>query len=220
MAKVIKAICQNTYQITQMSWSTEELLTEIKKRERVVLELGCGPNPPKDVIGIDALNLEGVSYVANLEEGLKIVPDNSVDEIRSSHFLEHIDNFGLMMQEIHRVLKPGGKHIAIVPHFANPYYYSDYTHKRFFGFYTFDYFSRTENMLQRKVPDFYGTVKFKVTKRKIIFKSPDFKYRSFFKRRILQPLFNYNTFMQELYEGSFCFDFPPHEIQFEMIPEK
>jgi ubiquinone/menaquinone biosynthesis C-methylase UbiE len=203
-----------------MSWTAEVLLSEIKKRPTVIIELGCGPNPSNEVIGIDALELEGVHYIANLEEGLKIIPDNSVDEIRSRHFLEHIENFSLMMSEIHRVLKPGGKHVAIVPHFANPYYYSDYTHKRFFGLYTFDYFSRTENQLRRKVPDFYGGPKFKVTKRKIVFKSPDFFFRNQFKKRVLTPLFNFNTYMQELYEGSFCFDFPPHEVQFEMVPEK
>ena len=203
-----------------MSWTTEQLLSEIGKRSKVVIELGCGPNPPQNIIGIDHLPLEGVHFVANLEEGLKAIPDNCVDEVHSRHFLEHIQNFDVLLKDIHRILKPGGKNFVVVPHFANPYYYSDYTHKRFFGLYSFDYFSKPEHQLRRKVPAFYDTVKFRVTHRKIIFKAPEFPIRNFFKNRILQPVFNLNPFMQELYEGSFCYQFPPQELEFEMVPEK
>jgi len=203
-----------------MSWTTEQLLAEISQRDKVVIELGCGPNPPQNVIGIDHLPLEGVHYVTNLEEGLKGVPSNSIDEVHSRHFLEHIQNFDTLLKDIHRVLKPGGRHFVVVPHFANPYYYSDYTHKRFFGLYSFDYFSKPENQLHRKVPAFYDSVKFKVTYRKIVFKMPEFPVRNFFKSRILQPIFNINSFMQELYEGSFCYTFPPQELEFEMTPDK
>ena len=203
-----------------MSWTLEELLKEIKSRSKVVIELGCGPNPPREVIGIDHLDLPGVHFVTNLEEGLAMIPDNSIDEIHSRHFMEHIQNFDGLLRDIHRILKQGGKNFVVVPHFANPYYYSDYTHKRFFGLYSFDYFSRVENQLVRKVPAFYDDLKFKVIKRKIIFKSPDFPIRNFFKNRILQPVFNSSSFMQELYEGSFCWQFPCQELEFEMIPEK
>ena len=48
------------------------------------------------------------------------------------------------MREITRVLKKNGKANIFVPHFSNPYYYSDYTHKRFLGLYTFYYFVETE----------------------------------------------------------------------------
>lgn len=201
-------------------WSTETLLEQIKSRPKVVIELGCGPNPPADLIGIDHLPLPGVHYVANLEEGLKMIPDNSVDELHSRHFMEHVQNFDLLLRDIHRILKPGGKHFVVVPHFANPYYYSDYTHRRFFGLYSFDYFSKPENQLKRKVPAFYDNVKFKVIHRKIVFKAPEFPIRNFFKSRILQPVFNSSTFMQELYEGSFCFNFPPQELEFIMVPDK
>jgi len=203
-----------------MSWSTEQLLSEIKTRKNVVIELGCGPNPDKEVIGIDLLELEGVNFVTNLEEGLAMIPDNSVDEIRSRHFLEHIENFDTMIRDIHRILKVGGLHFVVVPHFANPYYYSDYTHKRFFGLYSFDYFSKPEHQLRRKVPAFYNHVKFRTTRRKIIFKSPEFPLRNLFRSKIIQPIFNLNSFMQELYEGSFCYTFAPQELEFEMTPEK
>jgi predicted SAM-dependent methyltransferase len=203
-----------------MSWTQEELLAQIAARPKVVIELGCGPNPPANVIGIDHFALPGVHFVTNLEEGLAMIPDNSIDEIHSHHFMEHIQNFEGLMCDIHRILKPGGKNVVFVPHFSNPHYYSDYTHKRFFGLYTFDYFSSPENQLSRKVPSFYNEFKFNVIKRKLIFKTPEFVLLNQFNKRILQPLFNANSFMQELYEGTFCWRFPCRELQFEMIPEK
>ena len=115
-----------------MAWSTEKLISEIKGRNPVIVELGCGPNPPSTLIGIDILPLEGVHYVTDLEKGLGMIPDNSIDELHSRHFMEHVQNFDVLIKDIHRILKPGGKHFVVVPHFANPYYYSDYTHKRFF----------------------------------------------------------------------------------------
>jgi predicted SAM-dependent methyltransferase len=203
-----------------MSWTKEELLEQIKMRPSVIIELGCGPNPPQNIIGIDHINLPGVHFVTDLEQGLGMIPNNSIDEVHSSHFMEHIQNFEGLIKDIHRILKPEGKNIVVVPHFANPHYYSDYTHKRFFGLYTFDYFSRPENQLARKVPAFYTDVKFKVVKRKFVFKTPEFPILNFFNRWILQPVFNANAFMQELYEGTFCWIFPCRELVFEMIPEK
>lgn len=197
----------------------EELLKEIEGRSKVIIELGCGPNKKNGTIGIDIIDLPGVDYVANLEEGLPFLPDNSVDEFHSRHVLEHVDNFELLMKDIHRVLKPGGRKVIAVPHFANPHYYSDFTHKRFFGLYTFDYFSQPENQLRRKVPAFYVQFHFKVIHRKLIFKSPDFLIRHFFKS-ILQKIFNSNSWWQEWYEESFCYIFPCQEIEFIIEPEK
>lgn len=193
-----------------------ELQEYIRTSDRVVVELGCGPNKQEGVIGIDSLPLEGVDYVCDLEEGLSFLPDHSVDEIRSRHVLEHIERFESLMRDVHRVLKPGGRHVVIVPHFSNPFYYSDYTHRRFFGLYSFDYFSGGQTTLRRKVPAFYTDFRFRVLERRIVFKSA-FPLRNLFKQ-VLNRVFNLNTYMQELYEESFCYLFPCQEIRFVMVP--
>lgn len=190
---------------------------EIASTKNVVaVELGCGPNKAAGVIGIDLLPLPGVDIVHNMEEGLTFIADNSVDEISSSHFLEHIVNFEPLMKEIHRVLKPGGIHKVTVPHFSNPHYYSDFTHKRFFGLYTFDYFSRKEDQsLRRKVPDFYVDFHFTVTKRDLLF-IRYFSMRNFLTYFLARPLFNSSDYLKELYENKFCYTFPCKELYFEM----
>ena len=198
---------------------TNEIIKEkIETGQPVKIELGCGNQKPEGFIGIDMVALDGVDIVASLEEGLGFIPDNSVDLISSRHFLEHVENYEFLLREIHRVLKPDGIHRAIVPYFANPHYYSDYTHKQTFGIYSFDYFATEETQLKRKVPTFYNDLRFDITKRKLNFKS-QFFIRNLLKR-IPKALFNLSGYWQEIYEESFCYLIPCSEILFEMRPRK
>lgn len=194
----------------------EIIQNKIENNDKIIIELGCGPYKKEGAIGIDTLKLEGVDIVADLEKGLGFLPDKIVDEISSRHLFEHLDNFESLMKDIHRILKPGGIHKVIVPHFSNPHYYSDYTHKRFFGIYSFDYFATEETMLKRKVPSFYSGFKFCIIKRELIFKS-QFKIRHFLKSPA-RLVFNSSSFFKELYEEMFCYMFPCQEIYFEMTP--
>lgn len=191
------------------------IITEkIRKNERIVIELGCGPNKVTGVIGVDKFQDKNVDIVADIEKGLPFLPDNSIDELFSRHVLEHIENLEHLIKEIYRVLKPGGIHRAIVPHFSNPYFYSDYTHRRFFGLYTFDYFADEQTKLKRKVPNFYNDMQFHITKRHLRFYSsrPLLNYR----RRLLSKWVNRSSGAQERYEESWCYQFPCQEIHFEM----
>ncbi len=42
---------------------------------------------------------------------------------------------------------------ATVPHWSNPYFYSDPTHRAFFGLYSFAYLARCD-LFRRRVPDY------------------------------------------------------------------
>ncbi len=199
-----------------------EIFRKLASRDHpVVIELGCGPYK-KDTtyIGIDLLDLPGVDIVHNLEEGLAFIPDASVDVVTSSHVLEHLVQFDQMMQEIHRILKKDGVHKVVVPHWSNPHYYSDYTHKRFFGLYTFDYFTpKTQQVLNRKVPDFYTSFHFIVTERTLRFKANP-SPRNLLNLLVAKPLFNASNYMKELYEDKFTSLFFCRELYFEMKPIK
>lgn len=190
------------------------IIPEIKNLEKVIIELGCGQQKQiQNAITIDMIDLPHIDIIANVNEGLSFLPDESVDEIYSFHFMEHIDDLEYFMKEIYRVLKKGGKKIGKVPHFSNPYFYSDYTHHHFFGLYTFSYFSK-ESFYKRGVPNFYNHENFKINKMKLIFRSP-FIVRHYIKR-VWQLIFNSSKYMQELYEESFCYTFPAYEIEFEI----
>ncbi len=172
----------------------------------VVLDLGCGRMKKPGRIGIDALDLDGVDVVANIDEGLPFFPDQSVDEIHSTHFLEHVSNIEDVLCEMARVLKPTGKVHAYVPHFSNPHYYSDYTHKTFFGLYTLDYFSDGESAFSRRVCCYSSRVRVKVVSRRLIFGSRIKLVH--YPKKALQMLVNARPGCQEFYEESLCWVLP------------
>lgn len=139
------------------------------------------------------------------------MPDNSVDRIHSRSVLESIENFENLMREIVRVLKNNGTAHIFVPHFPNPYYYSDYTHKRFFGLYTFYYFVDSKHQLRRKVPNFYTDIRINILSQRRVFTSP-----FWFRRRIKKLaglLFNCHRSLQEFYEENLCYIFPCYGIE-------
>ena len=194
--------------------------TYFNKFGKIVIDLGCGTSNKPENIGIDVLPLSGVDYVANMEEGLSFIQDNSVDEYITSHFLEHVANFEHLMAEIYRTLKPGGIIKVTIPHFSNPYYYSDYTHKRFFGLYSFDYFSDGENSLRRKTPKYNSSFQFAILTRKLVFKSPNFLFLNLIKKHFWTRLFNANKFLQSLYEESFTSFLSCYEMIFVLQAKK
>ena len=187
----------------------------LKSGRSAVLELGCGPEKKEGRIGIDRLELPGVDIVADVNEGFPFLPDHSVDEIHSKSLFEHVENLEFFMREIVRVLKPGGKNYLFVPHFSNPYYYSDYTHTRFMGLYTFYYFVEEKDQLYRKVPNFYSDVRIRILSQRLIFQS-SFRGINFFKK-LFEKLVNLNHWFQEFYEENLCYLIPCYgmEIVFE-----
>ena len=188
----------------------------VKKRisssKYLVVELGCGTNPCNiDALKIDAIENDLIDIVTNLNQGIPL-PDDSVDEIHSYHFLEHVDDLGYLMKEINRVLKPDGLCIGSVPHFSNPYFYSDFTHKSFFGLYSFSYFDDEQSVFKRKCPTFYSKNFFKITEVKLIFKSPF--YGRFILKKIIQFFVNLSRYTKEFYEENLVYIFPAYEIYF------
>ncbi|MEZ5082127.1 MAG: methyltransferase domain-containing protein [Bacteroidales bacterium] len=190
------------------------ILSSLGNKKNVVVELGCGQHKHiQEAIGVDILDNENVDIIADVNQGLGFFQDNSIDLIYSSHFLEHVQDLGFVLKEIHRVLKPGGKVTGLVPHFSNPYYYSDYTHITPFGLYSFSYFSKN-HYFKRKVPVFYNELDFKINSIKVIFYSP-FRFLNIF-RKIYTIIFNSSLLLLEWYEAFWCKILPAHEIKFEL----
>src|SRR5262245_60349301 len=59
------------------------------------------------------------------------LPDNSVAEAHASHFLEHLNALQRVsfVNELYRVLQPGGQCQIVVPHWASNRAYGDPTHQ-------------------------------------------------------------------------------------------
>jgi ubiquinone/menaquinone biosynthesis C-methylase UbiE len=194
----------------------KNLLENLTNSKEVVLELGCGNKKRiEDSIGIDAINYECVDIVGDVYEVLAKFPNNSVKAVYSYHFFEHVANLSLLMEEIARVLKDEGLLEVVVPHFSNPYFYSDYTHKNFFGLYTFSYFAK-EQIFQRKTPTYERTIDFEISHVSLEFKSARPFYFRHAIKVVLGNFFNLNNYMREFYEENFCYLFPCYEIKYSL----
>ena len=198
----------------------KDILKRLTNSGRVKLELGCGPNKRDgSYIGIDLRDLPGVDIVGDVFEVFKGIPDNTVDEIYSAHFFEHVDNLELLLSEIHRILKPGGEIEIIVPHFSNPYFYSDHSHKTNFGLYSLSYFS-VNQFFSRSVPRYDNQTCYFLQKVDLIFKSARPFYFRYGIKKIIQFFVNLNNFTKEFYEENLCYIFPCYEIRYKLVTQK
>ncbi len=146
---------------------------------------------------------------------LKEIKDNSIDQVYSFHFLEHVDNHIEVVNEIIRVLKKNGLMNIVVPHFSNPFYYSDPTHKSKFGLFSFCYFAKSK-LFSRTFPKYCQHSNALLVDVKLGFKSyRPYYFRHAFKK-LLEIFFNSTRYFQELYEENFTWIFPCYEIRYKV----
>ena len=128
----------------------------------VIINLGCGKTRIPESIGVDCVSIAGTVDVVH---DLNVIPypfqGDFADEIHCYHVLEHLDNHVAKMEEIHRILKPGGILYLRVPHFSSNGAFTDITHKRPFSYYSFDCFDGDDYHA------YYSKVRFKILKKSI-----------------------------------------------------
>lgn len=191
---------------------------DLSAGRRLKLDLGCGPRPKEGHYGLDHAELPGVDIVASLEEPLSGLPDNCVESLVTRHTLEHINNLLPLLREIHRIVIPGGSVEVETPHFSNPYYYSDPTHVRFFGLYTFHYFSDNARQLRKPVPNFYMAERFEIQSIRFTFVPTLIMNKPV--RRLATKIVNASLVMQDWYERAMCRSFPVDSIRYSLTVKK
>jgi SAM-dependent methyltransferase len=180
----------------------------------LVIELGCGDRKrAPESIGIDVRDLPGVDLVGNAEDALRTLPAGSARLVSSSHFMEHVDDARSLLAEMARVVRPGGRVEITVPHFSNPYFYSDPTHERFYGLYTLSYWVH-DPLLRRTVPHYQAPLPFTLRAADLGFRSPKaFPVRRLLKRPV-QWIVNATRGTREFYEENLCWLLPCYEVHF------
>lgn len=157
---------------------------EPKKKNKLILNLGCGKTRIPDSIGVDIVKIDGfVDVIHDLNKIPYPFKNGSISEIYFYHVLEHLSDPLGVMEEIFRLLKPQGILYMKVPHFSSMGAFTDFTHKRPFGFYSFDFFEKGNYQ------DFYSPARFEILKKKI-------KYLG---------LYPNNNFYQKYVHGNKCF---------------
>jgi SAM-dependent methyltransferase len=113
--------------------SLQELRDEILNAagdSALLYDLGCGQSPMDGFRGIDFFATgEGIENI-DLYSYPWPFADESVDYFRSSHFLEHVENWDEHFAQIYRCLKPGGHYEIVAPYYLNNRWFQDPDHKQ------------------------------------------------------------------------------------------
>jgi SAM-dependent methyltransferase len=104
-----------------------------------VLDIGCGRNKLTGALGLDCKAFAGVDVVSDLNKPLPFA-DEAFEVVHSNQVLEHVPNMVGLVEDIHRVLAPGGMMVACVPYFRSNWAAIDPTHVRQFTLNSLDYF--------------------------------------------------------------------------------
>src|SRR3989344_8190687 len=136
---------------------------KIKLKNINKLNLGAGKDIKKDFINLDSLQLPGIDVVHNLDYFPYPFKDNTFSYIYCDNVLEHLKELIRVMEDLHRICKNDAEIEIIVPYFASFNAYKDPTHKTFFTFETFEYFTDDHNY------NFYTKSRFKIVYRKLMF---------------------------------------------------
>jgi SAM-dependent methyltransferase len=173
------------------------------------LNLGSGTDIKDGWINLDKFKLPGVDVVHDLGTLPLPFKDGEFDEILCQDILEHLD-YVMLMKELYRILKTGGRLKIRVPHFTSVSSFVDPTHKNMFSFRTFEYFVKDLN------PERYYYFDFSFSK--IGFTRITFAKRYYFYNILIEKLINTGKITRRFYEGTFLSRlFPAKNIIIELI---
>src|SRR5947209_132314 len=186
----------------------------IEHLEGRFLDLGCGQRKASPThVGIDVRDYPGVDIVGDAHAVLGRVRSGTVAGIRSSHLLEHVGDWLGLLEEIARVLRPHGVAQLTMPHFSNPYYYSDPTHLHPFGLYSLSYVV-SDPILKRRVPPHRTQVPLELTDVALEFKAAPPHYSRHAVKRVITALVNSSRWAKEFYEENLPYLLPCYEVRF------
>lgn len=117
---------------------------EAVEQKSLRLDLACGQVCQDGFVGVDIADVPGVAFVHDLNVYPWPFADSSVDEARSSHYLEHLDGQERIkfFNELHRILKPGAGCLITTPYGFNERALGDPTHKSLIVEWTYFYFNK------------------------------------------------------------------------------
>ena len=190
----------------------------LERKGALKLDLGCGAaKRDPTYVGVDVLNTSAADVVGDVSQVLGALPEDRVQEIYTSHLLEHLPDLSALVDEVERVLTIGGRLHVVVPHFSNPYYYSDPTHRQPFGLYTFSYLAE-DALLRRRVPRYGRAPRLRLTSVLLRFRSSaEFGRLRGGLKLALGRIVNTNVWTQELYEENFAGVVPCYELEFQLV---
>lgn len=165
------------------------------------LNIGCGRKHLAGAVNLDVSADVGADVVHDLNRFPWPFEDGTFDEIYAYDVLEHVVDLPPVLEEIHRIAKPGGVLCVTVPHFSSANAFTDLTHRHFFGWRSFDPYEPGDKF------DFYSrTARFRRRHTRISF------YRSIVNRIV----FRLANRWPDRYEQRWAWMFPAWFIYYEL----
>ncbi|WP_340384308.1 glycosyltransferase [Streptomyces sp. SS7] len=120
------------------------------RRGLLALDLGSAGRKPPGYTGVDRRAGEGVDIVATLPGRLDL-PDDSVGLVRAVNFLEYVPAKVPLINELYRLLAPGGMLLTLTASSDGRGAYQDPTHVAYYNENSFWYY--TDDQYRTFVPD-------------------------------------------------------------------
>ena len=105
-----------------------------------ILDVGCGQNKFEGAIGLDSNPRSHADVIHDLGSFPYPFEANQFDEIICRHVVEHVPDVIGFVTELHRITKSGGRLRIVTPHYSNPDWATDPTHRNHFNSYSFNCF--------------------------------------------------------------------------------
>lgn len=124
------------------------------------LNIGCGNRPFEDCINVDKRRTELDAIQHDLERFPWPFADKYFDNVYAYDIIEHLTDVVKTMEEIDRILKPGGRVEIRTCAWDKKQSYDDPTHRHWFTLNSFDFFDPTTEW--GKKYNWYSTARFKI----------------------------------------------------------
>lgn len=115
-------------------------MTETAKPFPEILHLGCGKKKYPGAFGVDAGAHAAADLQWNLDQRPWPLPDDTFSLVYMVSILEHVEDVIGVMEEVHRVGRPGAEVRIYAPFASSHHLWTDPTHRRGFTANSFKYF--------------------------------------------------------------------------------
>lgn len=131
-------------------------------KKKMKLHIGAGNDIKEGWINHDLVALPEIDVVHDLNEFPWPWQDESIDEVYMKDVLEHLPDTIMVMEEIHRICKPGARVYIAVPYWNSIEAVTDPTHQSQFSEFTFDFFDPTNPRTSFR--SYYSKARFEIKK--------------------------------------------------------
>lgn len=98
-----------------------------------ILDVGCGSAKTPGAVGLDISGDTDADVVHDLDVFPYPIADESFDQILMQDVIEHVREPIRVMEELHRIARPGARIQLRTPHFSSVLAYGDPTHRHVFS---------------------------------------------------------------------------------------